>query len=307
MKIEQLLGFYRFIYLRQSVWHKRFVLKQSAPWVEDEVLQKYKFCNVYRELDKGSQSIINFVNQQGVSPEDKLFNIIAYRFFNRVESIDKLFRRGLSAESFDLESQITHFDTCHKKGPIFNDAYVISPQTYNTNLRPKDKHVQILCMLNDLRKELPKILAQLEEGTGLELFKNIPMVGSFLAGQMLLDCTYSKNEYAEQDLTPLTANDFLIVGPGAKWGLNILWQKKLTEIEADAACRYLFDHQKEAFDLLKDEGMDFDKVKWQESSYCGQPYLALHDIQNSLCEFRKYHRLSKGENGRKRIFKKAMV
>lgn len=210
MKTEQLLPFYRFIYLRQSVWHNRFVSKKTFPWTEDTVLQQFKFCNVYRELDKGSQSIINFINRVDISLIDKLFNIIAYRFFNRVETIETLFRGGLSVDSFNAE---------HK-----------------------------------------------------------------------------------QDLTPLTANDFLIVGPGAKWGLDILWQKKLTEKEADKACRALYENQTQAFNLLKEEGLDFDKIKWQNPDYCGQPYLALHDIQNSLCEFRKYHRLNSGEKAKKRLY-----
>ncbi|PIN93379.1 hypothetical protein COU54_03200 [Candidatus Pacearchaeota archaeon CG10_big_fil_rev_8_21_14_0_10_31_24] len=50
MPIE--LDFFKFIYKRQLIWYKRFVLHQKPPWIFDTILQKYKIINMYRELDK---------------------------------------------------------------------------------------------------------------------------------------------------------------------------------------------------------------------------------------------------------------
>lgn len=302
MDIQKLLPFYRFIYERQRIWCKR---EQGLPfpWTDDVVLSSYKFCNVYRQLDKGTREIVNLLESTDLSPEYKLFNIIAYRFFNRSETIRVLFRGGLDPENFDVDDQIMYFDACHARGPIFNDAYVISPQVYKEGIRSKDKHVQILYMLDDIRSNLSHSVRCLSDGAGLDIFESLPMVGKFLAGQMMLDCTYSTNVQGVPDLTPLTANDFLIVGPGAKWGLDILWKKKLTPVEADQACRYLYKMQKNAFQILKGEGMNFEDVRWHTTSYPEPQYLALHDIQNSLCEFRKYHRLTHERQGRRRLFR----
>ena len=37
---------------RTNVYYKKEVLKESAPWTEWDVLQKYKFTNTRRELDR---------------------------------------------------------------------------------------------------------------------------------------------------------------------------------------------------------------------------------------------------------------
>lgn len=54
--------------------------------------------------------------------------------------------------------------------------------------------------------------------------------------------------------------------------------------------------------LKKEQGKDWHSVHWQNQDYPNTPYLCLHDIQNSLCEFRKYWRLKNGEKAKKRYF-----
>ena len=39
--------FWYFVKARQDIWYKRFVLKQPAPWTDDEILKPYNFCNIY--------------------------------------------------------------------------------------------------------------------------------------------------------------------------------------------------------------------------------------------------------------------
>jgi len=307
LPLTEILPFYRFIFERQRVWHNRHILMHPSPWTQDEVLKKYKFCNTYRELDKGTIAITNLIQNSNYSASWKLFNIIAYRFFNKAESISELFDGGLNPCKFSAEKFIEKADILHAQKAIFNDAYVVSPQVINPSYRPKSKHVQIAYMLEDLVHQLPSLCENLGKKNGqymLEKFSDIPMVGSFLAGQILLDCTYSTGENGTPDLTSLTANDFLIVGPGAHWGLNILWGQTLNKTDANSACRYLFEMQKDAFNYINlQENKNWETVRWQNAKYHGGQFLALHDIQNSLCEFRKHHRLTHEGAGRKRIFR----
>ena len=157
-------------------------------------------------------------------------------------------------------------------------------------------------MLNDIRKRLPGLISELraripQEGVGL-IADYVALAGPFLSGQILLDATYAGN------IVPYSGNDFLVVGPGAHWGLNIIFGQKLTPPAAAEKCRLLFKMQKEAFEFLKKEqGLDWETVRWQNPEYPNAPYLCLHDIQNSLCEFRKYWRLKSGEKAKKRYFK----
>ena len=67
--------FFEFIYDRQLIWYKKEVLLLPPPWTDDPVLGKYKFCNVYRELDRGSKYLIKTViSNPLLSPEVKFFN-----------------------------------------------------------------------------------------------------------------------------------------------------------------------------------------------------------------------------------------
>lgn len=72
-------AFFEFVFDRQAVWHKRTALGLPAPWTDDNILQNFRFCNVYRELDGGTIAIDKYLAQP-LPAEQKLFNIIAYRF-----------------------------------------------------------------------------------------------------------------------------------------------------------------------------------------------------------------------------------
>lgn len=294
-------AFFEFVYDRQSVWHKRVASGLPAPWTDDVILQNFKFCNVYRELDGGTIEISKYLKQP-LSAEQKLFNIVAYRFFNRRDTIENLFGGLLSEQNFDFKSLEKRFDAKKQESNIFSNAYLITAHAYNPEYRPQDKHVQILLMLNDLRFKLKDIIKSLRESSpqdGIKIIaENVPMAGPFLSGQILLDATYAEN------IVRYTSNDFLIVGPGAHWGLNIICGRTLGKKEADAECRKLWQMQPQAFaELKRFTGKDWNTVRWQNERYCGGKYLSLHDIQNSLCEFRKYWRLKHGENAKRRYYK----
>lgn len=76
---ERIRAFFEFVFDRQQVWHRRSRLCLPAPWSDDDILRNYRFCNVYRELDGGTQAIVKYLKPD-ISPEQKLFNIVAYRF-----------------------------------------------------------------------------------------------------------------------------------------------------------------------------------------------------------------------------------
>ena len=304
--MTSLIPFYEFIYDRQKIWHDRFILNKPAPWTEDQILQNFKFCNIYRELDAGTTSISKHLIGTDILLEDKLLNIIAYRIFNKRDTFERLFDGLLNTRTFNFEQLEKKLDNID--GPIFSDAYLISSHPVNADYRPQDKHIQVLLMLNALIPKLSNILSELKNSdgqSGLDIIeKYVAFAGPFLSGQILLDCTYSSNSKSETDIVPYTSNDFLIVGPGAHWGLNILFDKQLSKKEADEKCRFLYASQKEYFALLKKQtSKNWSDVKWDNPNYCGGDYISLHDIQGCLCEFRKYTRLKNGEKAKKRYFK----
>lgn len=220
-------AFFEFIYHRQEVWYRRNILRRQAPWTDDEILRDYKFCNVYRELDGGTQAIVKYLRQPDISPQNKLFNIIAYRFFNRRDTIERLFGGLLDISAFDRKYYERRFDEIKRQENIFSNAYLITAHAYNPDYRPQDKHVQILLMLDDLRAKINAVIEELRQSSPQEglavIARNVPLAGAFLSGQILLDATYAG------DIVDYTGDDFLVVGPGAHWGLNIIFGHKLSK------------------------------------------------------------------------------
>lgn len=288
-------AFFTFITDRQTIWHKRFVENLPGPWTDDPILGSFRFCNIYRQLDAGTIAITNHICGGNLSPQQKLFNIVAYRFFNKKDTIKTLFGGPLNNYDFDFAKLEKQFDSAKLNENIFNNAYLVSSHNYNPNYRPGEKHIQILMMLRDLAPKMDEFTKEIMLSTpdnAISIInKFVPLSGPFLAGQILLDATYTK------DLVKFTDNDFLIVGPGAKWGLDIIFNENLSAKDAIEKCKYLHSVQSK---FLDDKWM---QVRWQNPDYSNASYISLHDIQNSLCEFRKYWRLSNGENGRKRYYK----
>src|SRR3990167_4230336 len=81
--------FWRFVVERQKIWHRRFVLQESAPWTKDKVLARYHFTNVYRELDRGTIWYLENVVPQFPLGNARLVQAIwktlAYRLLNNVD------------------------------------------------------------------------------------------------------------------------------------------------------------------------------------------------------------------------------
>ena len=82
-------GFFDFCKKREEIRIKR-EMGISPPWTNDEILQKGRFLNVFREDDRGSKAIIRFAKNF----EDTLPNLVHALFFarwcNRQETLDLL-------------------------------------------------------------------------------------------------------------------------------------------------------------------------------------------------------------------------
>ena len=49
---KELDTYFYWIHERESIRINKEVLSQAPPWTGDEILQKYKFCQVFREDDR---------------------------------------------------------------------------------------------------------------------------------------------------------------------------------------------------------------------------------------------------------------
>lgn len=294
------LDFFEFIYDRQSVWHNRFILKQPRPWTKDDMLNTFKFCNVYRELDKGTQHVIEKVIDIPISEEAKIFNIIFYRRFNIFNFFGDIIPKPAVPRRFDFEFYEKTLDGAIRIGrKVFSEAYMFCGIPMFPHHRPSDKHVQVLLAMEDLAKGWDDFWDKFVSCKSIEqvtnLMQTLPLVGRFLAYQMAVDISYFK-KYPD-------VNTFVVVGPGAKGGIEHLFGKSKNY---ENQCRNLHAAQCENWEKLNAKGKTWGSIYYNSPYNKGKTLeISLPNIQNSLCEFRKYINLQTKPNARKRYYKEA--
>ena len=290
--------FFKFIYYRQLVWYKRFVLKEKPPWTLDEILAKFKFCNVYRELDKCTLYILNKL--KSIDDRRKIFfNVVFFRFFNRTNLYEDLGIKPFLTLDLGLKNKIIYgFKEKEEKGlSVFNNAYIIS-----SNKKGEKKYKTVINIIEKLSGNVESLIAEIDKSKtpdeSFEVIKKIPLVGSFLANEIWTDLTYFR--FFKQGWTD---NDFVSIGPGSKWGLELVYGRKLKRKDEMQKLRCLYNLQNDV--LLNVNKSLGEKDSWGRIFYGGAfsniPYLSITNIEGSLCEFRKYLNLKRGI-GRRRYY-----
>jgi len=290
---------FQFIYKRQLVWYKRFILKETPPWTNDKILQKYKIINVYRELDKCTLYFLNKLKNVQ-NRRTILLNTVFFRFFNRINLYEEL---GLdlltSLDKNTAKVLVAKFDKIRKEGGvIFNNAYLIS-----SGRKGHKKHESVLSGLIELSNSINQIIKRIDQSkTPQESFKiliEISMTGPFLACEFWTDLSYLN--FFKQGWND---NDFVNIGPGAKWGLEILFGKKLLKKELINKLSHLHKIQKEFLPQVNknlQEDLEWEDIAYKQA-FSNYPYLSITNIEGSLCEFRKYWNISQGK-GRRKYFR----
>ena len=82
-------AFFDFCIEREKIRSKR-ESGLPAPWSEDIIFQRGRFLNVFREDDRGSKSIIQFINQIESDFSFLVQAVFFARWCNRQETLDKL-------------------------------------------------------------------------------------------------------------------------------------------------------------------------------------------------------------------------
>src|SRR5215472_13191089 len=80
-----MMNFWEFIRERIAIYHKKQD-GQPRPWTEDRVLNKYYFCNIYREWDKTTIWFKDNLRDPLKDNESVIFATVIFRWFNRIET-----------------------------------------------------------------------------------------------------------------------------------------------------------------------------------------------------------------------------
>lgn len=283
--------YWYFAYERQNIFLKK-LNGEPAPWTDDTILQKYKFCNSYRVNDRVSQYLLKNViyNGKKYSNEDMIFRIILFKLFNK-ESTWELLEKNIgeiTLETFDISKYSEVLENAMNNGDkIYNDAYISCANKAYGYDRKHNNHLALLNQIFNIDKSHIDIINSKTMKDAFDILKSYPLIGNFMAYQLVTDINYS-------EVTSWKEDEFTIAGPGSERGINKCFIDKGNMTNEDII-RYMYEHQTEEFKRL---GLDFKML--------GNRKLQLIDCQNIFCELDKYCReaLPNLKSNRSKIKKK---
>lgn len=263
MKISK-KDFFDFVQERQNVYIRKEILKKQPPYTDNEILQKYHFCNVFREQDAGTKVVIGLQ-----SPNDlELFlNIICYRIFNRRNHFERI--GWISINNFDGEIFREKLISLKQKEPIFNSAYLVN-WSFTYIIDGLNYIINTRFNLHDC-KTPDEVYKKLQK---------IKCIGPFLAYQIFLDLSYFGERFHKWD-----GNDFVVIGPGSKPPIADMLNIEIENLTNEQCAEYITYLRN-----IQDRYLNLEKK------------LDLAAVEHSLCEFRKYNNFCRGI-GKKRLFR----
>lgn len=276
-----LLEFFRYAQERYLIMKCRDQ-GRTWPWTDDQILQKYRFCNVFREDDTTTIWIRRNLREPLVARGDEqrlILAMCAARFINRIETLERL-KFILLEEGWNTKLARREMARLKKEGkPIVTAAYMIKTPT------GLDKGDGVDAVLSKIKKmKWPATWPSLQEAHSV--FKEIPFFGPFLAYEVVTDLRH----------TPVLngANDIMTwayPGPGAARGLS--------RVEVGVLGRYIKNLNVEVQISRMRDILEASPGYWPLS----WPAWEMRDVEHTLCEFDKYERARTGEGEPKQLYR----
>lgn len=177
------------------------------PWTDDEILQRYRFCNVRRMDDRVSQWLLKNWYEPNYGHKNMLLACALARFVNLPDSLGSI---GYPA-TWDAARIKRILRSQAKNGlNVFNGAYMV---------RGNDGMDKVECVVDYYVRPLWKRPVVIDpfsmQATHAELSKRYGF-GSFMAGQVVADLRWAMpNDWHD-------AKTWAPMGPGSKRGMNRL-------------------------------------------------------------------------------------
>ena len=267
----------KFIIERHRIWECRDAGLEK-PWTKDPILQKYRFCNVYRELDTVTKWIAKHWRKPHQLDPDLWFAMAVARLVNFPETLEDL---GYPVPWNEEEFMFVMEARKDEGKQLYNGAYMISTHGVRMDKAQYLAKKALTPMWNNrfiVRPKMNEPLFALHE----RLIQQRDLA-SFMSGQIIADLKYAKPYRGAKDWWT-----FAVSGPGSRRGLNRVlgldigspwkeseWYTKIIELKA------------EVDPIIRRERM---------------ATLHAQDLQNCLCEFDKHERVRLGEGRPKSLY-----
>lgn len=283
--------------------HARGTLASVCPefspgrWTNDKVFQTWRFCNTFREDDKTTvwfrQNIRGLLQRR---MDDVLFATIAFRWFNRIETAEKILD--------DLVGGPANWDSARVReklkdaSPVVTGAYIIkTPNGMN-------KLDGVLWCIDQIKDACDSskghgftygaLANGIEELKMEDLWRTLteyPYLGDFMAYQIVSDLRHTVWLKDAPD-----AYTWASPGPGSTRGLG--W------LEAGDPDRFKRTNKQDWAKMISNMQelvfLSQRETNWPTSLH-GWPQWEMQTVQHWLCEFDKYTRASKGQDQKRRF------
>lgn len=277
--------FVAFIKERHAIYERRQAGKPK-PWTKDPILQQYRFCNVYRELDTVTIWIRQYWRDPWKDDPNVWFAMIVARLINWPDSLYELSAAISDGKKIAWKPKtfVREMEARKARGEkVFTGAYMIHADTSATKGDSTSK-VNYLAerVLDPIWKERKagQNAFTASNGCGLaEAHKWLMQfrdMGTFMAAQVVCDVKY----------TPMLRNardwwNWAAPGPGSLRGMS--------RVEfGDLNTKYDAENWRASLAVLRDKTQPL-------IAKAGLAPLHAQDLQNCLCEFDKYMRVKNSE------------
>jgi hypothetical protein len=265
-----------FVFEREAI-RKRKEQGLAPPWTDDELLSRYRFCNVRRKDDRVSRWLLKHIFS--TPRKDEWLVALICRAINWPPALERIAKHGgipQNAESWDPEIFEVVLENMKAEGlKLYTGAYMVYAGKEKDLIRSTAISKNIISPAVQRTEFMRAAVANnTVEGVVTELCK-VYGISTFLAGQVAADLTYLPNQLDKAtDLYTYAPQ-----GPGSLRGLNRLFRfNKMSGWSKEMFQSTLSNLRKE---LIAD-------IPELEDT-------TLHDIQNVMCEMDKYWRTLKRE------------
>lgn len=274
MQDEMIHKFFAFVQCRHDVY-KRKSQGLPKPWTDVYILQNYKFCNIFRELDTTTIWIDSNIRKRWANHKYLWFALAVARRINLPVTLGHL-----DDLLVDWDADAVHGILEQRRLlalPTYSSAYSLTTaskkmsKNYYTVYECLDKLWEKRQTITDTLECQPATL----ENTFDLLSVGNPGISGFIAYEIVTDMRHTR--YLENATDIMTwAN----AGPGAIRGLNRIHknplEKKINACQANKDMQQLLSLS------------DFYLV--------GLPKMEMRDVEHSLCEFDKFMRIKHGKS-----------
>lgn len=279
--------------------HAMFVRRQAglprSAWTDDPILSSGRsFTNVFRLLDRGTQRLVRMLwSDRGrhMDPYETLMLCMVYRRTNRTDFWQQVGQDDMVPNMVDLDEwfmRLYRIAEYNGLNPIDQHPYLLAG-----SLNPRGRGLSLCEVLaldanvwvdGDAQKNRGVTISDL---TGHWDWQHImdnlcaqPGINDFLAQQITTDFGYSQYGDAEYD------NDDVVLGPGSRRGIKRIFPE--IPLKDPAAARgAIITLRNEVWSTLPEVNLSA-----VDPNVAHTP--SLMDVQNCLCEFDKYRRISTG-------------